>query len=940
MGISQLDTLETTSPNSKYTLANVENRTGQLPCEKGLKEVLESEKSLHFPKTQELCDKRKIISIQPCNGFNSSFSFIQQSLEISDSSLTTENKQPESALKQTLQFERLNSGLLNPHSLTNRLSKSATCHMSQPETKPNLTTHLEPPTVFQLDNKNNPIDQSEASTFLKLKPEKQLVTAGPSKSSTISTIQSETSTIHISNLGNNSKINNQPQSSTVLIKPLETIPSLESQPKTSTIPFGQLNTSTYSIREPGNKNASICDSKSISNCQSETSIDSVKQKVTPSKATFVLRNQSKTTLARINQIESATVATSQLEHEVYTTSGFSYSIDQLVQQKDLSVFRELWVMDQPTQANHSELLLAKQIIQDSDSVDTDSASSVTSGYESTSTSSEPIRDGPMKKFEDILQDCLQSNRANKKIESTMAKLQRLQHKAVLDDDYDTAEHFGKKLEDLRTERVSLKPGLPSKQSEISEFLEHLRSVVNSAICRTHSDSWKNEVAESTRSQVRTREKLLEEKERIQSQICVLQRRLHELQRLSVDLELQLDHKEKIRITGQPLDENRSAEGPFLDIQVPVQQVEEKLPLLCTHGSIEEKSMNEAPYPSTKGSALKDIFTADGQWVCSLPHAQDEMITSDGLFQRACDLALVLEDLLTSEHRQQISMCPPEEVHRLQEQEQSLNLSIKEETSKVVLNQRLSFSLRQKIGASETQLLTLHEAKLSAVSGNDFSSAKELKAEIRSVCGEREHLEVVLQKLQEQRGVREVELKQMKEKHGHIKVQLQEKNTEHEHRLKENTLKYIEFLEDRLHSCGSAVLERVLEADLEACVLLLKTLDQRSQSFSSEAEEHPSLSKEEADCAMLTALGGRWCPETDLQHSQFTKKLQEFLFCLEETSPEDLSEESTELTERCTLISERLHYLENQLQTAMDNNNKSLTHILPFIQGFNFIQYST
>lgn len=35
-------------------------------------------------------------------------------------------------------------------------------------------------------------------------------------------------------------------------------------------------------------------------------------------------------------------------------------------------------------------------------------------------------------------------------------------------------------------------------------------------------------------------------------------------------------------------------------------------------------------------------------------------------------------------------------------------------------------------------------------------------------------------------------------------------------------------------------------------------------------------KEEEDCAMLTALGGRWCPEANLQNSEFTKVTQQCL----------------------------------------------------------------
>lgn len=46
-----------------------------------------------------------------------------------------------------------------------------------------------------------------------------------------------------------------------------------------------------------------------------------------------------------------------------------------------------------------------------------------------------------------------------------------------------------------------------------------------------------------------------------------------------------------------------------------------------------------------------------------------------------------------------------------------------------------------------------------------------------------------------------------------------------------------------------------------------TLMPQSQNCSGEEEE-------EEDCAMLTALGGRWCPEANLQNSEFTKVTQQ------------------------------------------------------------------
>ncbi|XP_026133605.1 disrupted in schizophrenia 1 protein-like isoform X1 [Carassius auratus] len=585
-----------------------------------------------------------------------------------------------------------------------------------------------------------------------------------------------------------------------------------------------------------------------------------------------------------SQSESSSVPASQSEHEVFSLSNSPCSIGQSVRQKGLLLDRELWLVDldvpwphRDRQISSSMASYAKESVQDSDSSsldtevtsslsidssDSTSASSVTSGYDSTTPSSHRSRDGLIKKYEDVLQDCLQSNRTNTKIKSMMMKLQRLQHKAVLEDDFDTAERFGKKLEELRRERAMLKPGLPSRHPELAGFLERLRTAVHSVIHRTHTHCRQNgELSDdqgSGSSQPRTREMLLEEKQRIQKEMSDVQRRLEELRERSRAVEEQLEQLE--------------LEEPVLGGCDPAQM------RLMARG---------------------------------------------------------LEDMISSEHRGQISASPPAEIIRLQEQERALSLSVKEATAKVLLSQRLGSSLRQKVSESETQLLALHEAKLVAISGNDFSSAKELKAEIRSAYGERDRLEALKRKLKTLSTGSGRDLSRMKEQHTQIRLELQEREAQYERSLKENTLKYIELLEDRLHSCGSPVLEHIWEADLEACHLLLKSLDQHTSITGiSETEDLPSVpgsvsdvllfSKEEADCAMLTALGGRWCPEADLQHSEFTKKLEEFLFCLEDASPEDLCGETTELTERCEIISERLHYLEDQLQTAIDHHDKDLT----------------
>ncbi|XP_066535808.1 disrupted in schizophrenia 1 protein isoform X2 [Hoplias malabaricus] len=439
----------------------------------------------------------------------------------------------------------------------------------------------------------------------------------------------------------------------------------------------------------------------------------------------------------------------------------------------------------------------------------DSSSSLTSGYESTTPSSDQKWDVFMNKCEEVMQECLHENHTNSRVESRMFKLQRMQQKAVLDDDYDTAERISKKLDELMKEQASLRPGLPSKHPKISCFLEQLRTTVQKTLQRMDSKSRQQEPSECHMGPEQSREQLLKEKEHIQKEIAALQHKLEELQKWNLALEAHLNQKE-----------------------LRLETVELERTLL-------------------RGCSPSELHLT-GQ---------------------------VLEDLLTSKHRVKISLSPLSCIDRLQDQQQALTLSIKEATAKVVMSQRLGGSLRRKVSESETQLLALHEAKLAAISGNDFIAAKEIKAEMKSVYGEREHLEGILKRLQILSAGSAQELARKKEQHRQLKKELQMKEAQYEQDLKENIVKYTEFLENRLHRCGNPVLERIWEADLEACYLFLSSFQLHDSTYSEPEDLPPSpkpcphvqpFSKTEADCAMLTALGGCWGPEANLQNSEFTK----------------------------------------------------------------------
>ncbi|XP_050805042.1 disrupted in schizophrenia 1 protein-like [Gopherus flavomarginatus] len=353
-----------------------------------------------------------------------------------------------------------------------------------------------------------------------------------------------------------------------------------------------------------------------------------------------------------------------------------------------------------------------------DSSDAASAgSSVTSGYESSFTVSDHNWDTLMRKYEPVLLDCLVANRTTLKIKSLMLSLQRLQEKAIEADDYDKADKFRIKLEELEREKNSLKFQLPSKHPSIISFLDRFSAQVQTALYwagdRVGSEEaqlWqKNEQtllspAYQKMIQVSTtkRNQLLQEKQWLQKEIEDLRARLAVLE--AKDQQLRRDIEEQDRL-------------------IQLQDCELTALLSCV-------SLRE----------LQEISKA-------------------------------LEDTLASSYQIPFSLDLPETIKSLQEKERSLSMSIKETTAKVCASQKLCSTLRRKVSDIETQLPALLEAKMLAVSGSNFCTAKDLAEEIRSLTSEREGLEGLLNELLvlNARNVRKLE--RIKEDYNRLKQEL-------------------------------------------------------------------------------------------------------------------------------------------------------------------------
>ncbi|XP_054677720.1 disrupted in schizophrenia 1 protein isoform X4 [Grus americana] len=500
-------------------------------------------------------------------------------------------------------------------------------------------------------------------------------------------------------------------------------------------------------------------------------------------------------------------------------------------------------------------------------------SSVTSGYESSFTISDRNWDTLMKKYEPVLQDCLLGNCSTLKIKSLVLRLQRLQEKAIEEDDYDRADKFRRKLEELEKEKNSLKFQLPSRHPSISSFLDRFVTQVQAALRWAadhrvrHEETqlwhenehklWRSTYQERTQVSATKRNQLFQEKKWLQKEIEDLRARLTVLEAKDQQLRREIEEQDRL-----------------------IQSQDCELTALLGCVSLKE---------------LQEISKA-------------------------------VDDILAFSYQIPFSLDLPGTVKSLQEKEQSFSMTIKETTAKVCTSQKLCSTLRRKVSDIETQLPALLEAKMLAVSGSNFSTAKDLTEEIRSLTSEKEGLEGLLNELLvvSARNVRKLE--RIKDDYTRLKQELEQGEAAFVASVKENAEKYMEMLEDKLHSCGSQLLQRVWEADLEACQLLIRGFQLKETSCCGFEEEEnqmdememtadgPSDSekRKESHFSKGTERGTVPCPK----HSELKEVMEDISFGAEGHLSEEFFIFSAELGEKCEAISEKLVHLEDQLQTSV------------------------
>ncbi|KFP87776.1 Disrupted in schizophrenia 1 protein, partial [Apaloderma vittatum] len=329
-------------------------------------------------------------------------------------------------------------------------------------------------------------------------------------------------------------------------------------------------------------------------------------------------------------------------------------------------------------------------------------------------------DAFMKKYEPVLQDCQLGNRSTLKIKSLILRLQKLQQKAIEADDYDRADKFRRKLEELEKEKNSLKFQLPSRHPSISSFLDRFITQVQAAL-RWASD---HQIGHE------------------ETQLC--HENEHKLLKSTYQERMQVSATKR----NQLFQEKKWLQKEIEDLRTRLAVLEAKDQQL--RREIEEQD--------------------------SLIQSQDcELTALLGCvsLRELQEISKAVDDTLAYSYQIPFSLDLPGTIKSLQEKEQSFSMSIKETTAKVCTTQKLCSTLRRKVSDIETQLPALLEAKALAISGSNFGTAKDLTEEIRSLTSEKEGLEGLLSELLvlSARNLRKLE--RVKDDYTRLKQELEE-----------------------------------------------------------------------------------------------------------------------------------------------------------------------
>ncbi|XP_059501540.1 disrupted in schizophrenia 1 protein [Stegostoma tigrinum] len=528
--------------------------------------------------------------------------------------------------------------------------------------------------------------------------------------------------------------------------------------------------------------------------------------------------------------------------------------------------------------NYDSLLLEKDFsfLCPVDYFDDCPGSAVTSRHESNVTAFDQ-KCNSLRKCKQTLQDCLLENRMTFKLQSLILKPKNLQKKVVMEDDFEKADQFNKKLAELKRGN-SLKFQLPSSHPCIARFVQEIElqaQVVDhynntGNLVQSVEERFSDSKPDNLHMSWSRKKQLIQDRQQLQEEITDLKGQLAVLE--AKDHQLCVEIEEETRL---------------------IQSYDCELPSLSTASVIELQDLNKT---------LKDVLPL-----------RNKILFNSKL---------------------------PEDVKRLQQKEQSLIMAIKTATAKIFSSQKQCSKLSRKASDIEMQLPVLSEAKMLAISGHEFSTANALAEEIKSLTSKKIGLQELISDLQDFSIKKAEQFETIREEYNSLRAQLEQRENLFEKNLKENIIKYMKALQDKLYNCGNQVLAKVWEADLEACQLFVKSLQlQEGSSCGPEREEFQGNEdssaiedasievKDTKDAAFLSKQD--WCVKQrsvpDENGTDLSKVTIKILFQIVKDTQSEITykDSAVDIELQCETISHKLLYLEDQLHTAMNSHDKSL-----------------
>ncbi|XP_057609334.1 disrupted in schizophrenia 1 protein [Chionomys nivalis] len=480
-------------------------------------------------------------------------------------------------------------------------------------------------------------------------------------------------------------------------------------------------------------------------------------------------------------------------------------------------------------------------------------------------------DALLNEWEPRLQDHLLINRRQLEVTTLSLKIQTLQEKAIEAGDYDKAETLRQRLEDLEEEKGRLPWALPSQQPALGRFLGYLAAQTRMALYGATQRSGSDDSEAPHEGEPRTTAQ-----DGLPASITRRDWLIREKQQLQKEMEALQSRMSELEVKEQQLS----------------RELEEQETLLRWQG-------------------------------CDLMPLVAQL--SPGQLQ---EISKALGEMLTSAAQAPLRVEPPEALRSLQEKTKSLNMAIRDITAQVCSGERLCSSLRRRLSDLDTRLPQLLDAKMLAISGSHFCTAKELSEEIRALSSEREGLESLLGRLLalSSRSIRR--LGSVKEDYARCSQDLALQEATHKASVKAAALKHMEVLEGWLRSCRCPLLVRVWEADLEACQLLVQSLWLQEAGSGLHAEDEKQVdSAGEATWTASLAFHPRPHPEEEKTPSQVSCERNTHSAPLPHGAGGQQKEEShiisAEVGEKCEAIGVRLLHLEDQLHRAIHSPDEAL-----------------